>query len=709
MRTSIFSKPPESYICQIDPIQSYLKQTAFYLKTIYGLDETEALERAKTAARADFKDPKVRHFSRMDNYDKEVRVTSLYNYIRNTIREGCIIVPTFTTYFPKSVEESFNSRFSEHNVRVRAAAKHQAAQAEIDGDMVLWANKNNEQSNKKTYNNSLSGALSLKVCILYNPTGHSTLTSVTRTVTSAANTANEKFVMGNRYYPTTTDVLNNINYLASKTDVDLVNRVMEKYQLHYPTVEETVRVIRYSSDLYFNDHAFFNEKVIPYLNKLSPAHLAGICYLNDFFHLRQFNDTFVRELLSNMIRRYDVFDTDPSVAKRMGEVDPGINDFIRKVYSTELAGKGTKYKDLLDSGIASKVLASCDNIYNLLDAHTDFFTAFFLTDTMPANSNRIANMRRRCVVLSDTDSTCVSIDDWALWWKNGEVVIDRETIAITSAVSYLMTELLISMIAQISANMNVDKKDIPRMAMKNEFYWPVILPASVSKHYMALALVKEGVIFDKLKLEVKGVHFRSSAVPIWIMDDFKKTITSTLGKIAANEPVYISELIKGICQLENSIDTSARAGSVGTFRVAKMKDKSAYQDSKTTPYTHYEFWNEVMEPTYGPIPAPPFTAVKVPTTIESKTALSQWIGGIKDPELSQRLASWLIKKNKQKLPTVLIDATFVVTNGLPEVFQPVLNVKKVILDITKQHRLFLSTLGVSVDNDLLYRETFNFN
>ena len=181
---------------------------------------------------------------------------------------------------PRSKEKSILSEFIFVSVAKRSVAKKEAQKAKAEGNMLLSDNKNNEQNNLKTYNNSMSGAFAQEACILHNPANHSTLTSVTRTMTSLSNANNERIIAGNRYYPRGIDVLNNVIYISTYTDINKVAMAIQKFGLYIPTVKDVVGVLKYSSDLYFFDNKYYQDKIIPYLEKLSPYQLASICYLS---------------------------------------------------------------------------------------------------------------------------------------------------------------------------------------------------------------------------------------------------------------------------------------------------------------------------------------------------------------------------------------------------------------------------------------------
>lgn len=701
---TIFNRPAEKYKSQIDPLQAYWKQLSFYLEKKYNLTDGQAKQKAKEIIKGNLKDKTIKFFQREENGDRTVQNKSLLQYINDTIKSGNILAPTFTTYKPKSQEKSIMSEFIAINVKRRSVAKKAGQKAKVDKDFLLAIAKNDEQNLMKIYNNSLSGAFAQIACILYNLTAHSTLTSVTRTVSSLANTSNEKIIAGNRYYPRPVDVLNNVVYIASKTDEQAVFDVCSNYNLHLPTVEETVSVLKYSSDLYFKNDKYYEEHVIPFLHKLSPYQLASICYTGDLYHIRVFNEDFMRSFINKFINKVVSTETDSKYAKDIHQVDENVLNYVHGIFYSEVRGKGKEYEKMEPTLTASLYHTSM-NIYQQLENFKDFISVFFLSEIMPCGSNKIRNMRRRAVVLSDTDSTCFAVDKWVEWYNNGKIEVNDTTVAVGFTVAFITTQVIIHLLAQLSVNLNVDKADINVLAMKNEFFWTYMCPASVSKHYISLTSIQEGNVHENMELEIKGVHYKSSAVPKSIINHFNKLVENTLYSLNNNIPVSVTNIIREIISVENLIIDNVMSGNTEYLKKSKVKEKDAYKNA-SSPYTHYEFWQGVMRDKYGDIPEPPFDVIKINTTLKGSTKFKSWVNTIKDEEFKKRLVKWMTEKNKKDLPTIFLEQGYVASNGIPEEILQVINIDKIVLDITKQHRLFLETLGVVIDEKKLVKDCF---
>src|SRR5690606_6303861 len=142
-------------------------------------------------------------------------------------------------------------------VEKRNINKRMMFEARGRGDEALAIAKNGEQTGNKLSNNALSGAHVSASTPLFNKTGHNTLTSTCRVTSGSGNANNEKLLAGNRHYWNYQIALNNIASITTNTDYPLLEAVMQKYQLHYPSVEDTFNVIAYSAKQYMRGEKSF--------------------------------------------------------------------------------------------------------------------------------------------------------------------------------------------------------------------------------------------------------------------------------------------------------------------------------------------------------------------------------------------------------------------------------------------------------------------
>jgi len=703
----IFYKPESEYTEPLNPVKAYLTQLSFYIETKLKCTREIANQKAIAILKAKFKDRQMKCFERLENGDRVAKTTTIYKYIKGNLDAGNVLAPTLTSYMPRSVKPSILSDFIFEAVAQRSVAKKESHKAKAKGDLLLYTNKDNEQNNLKTYCNSMSGSFAQEACILHNPANHSTLTSLTRTMTSLSNANNERLIAGNRYYPRGIDVLNNCVFISTMTNVDAVRRTIDRYGLKIPTVEDTVKVLKWSSDLYFQDRNYYSTKVIPFLEGLKPEHLTAICYMGDMYHLRQFNPDFMRSFMVRMSEPIVTEDRLDDVCKKLRSIDENVLNLAHHIFFHRMRGKGKVYEEITDIGLLNDLYATACNVQSVLLDYKLLFNTFFVTPIFPPNSFRLKNMRRRVVVLSDTDSTCFTTDEWVTWFGHGEFNINPKTIAMATVVAFVTTQSIINMLRVLSRNLNVDRSLIGKLGMKNEFLWLAHAPAEVSKHYFAYTVSQELIILTEPELEVKGVHLKNSAVSKVMTKDAADLMKRSLVAVSRNEKLSLSEFLGHVVGIEDSIQTSVMKGEPVFLKRSKIKEAGAYsQGPDKSPFARHTFWNLVFGPKYGMFGDPPYSVIKVPTTIDSKTKLNRWVESIEDAELKARLVGWLIENNKKDLPTIYLNIDWVAAYGVPDEILRVVDVKRIVLDVTIQHRVFLETLGVMLYADKMINEQF---
>ena len=692
MTDNVFLKEAKDYTRDISPIPTYMEQTSFYLSKMSGKDieVCKKLAMSQLSKDAQTVDPIVT-FHRRDEYgDKAMDTSTLSSYIRETIANNELLAPTMTTYINASKRKSFLVDFIDSNVKNRSRAKKEAFKAEAEGKKDLFINKNNEQANLKTYNNSLSGAFATDSSVLFNPSAHSTLTSTIRTVSSLGNSSNEKVVSGNRHYFNPDVTLYNIISLASSTDREAIDYLVNEGQLVYPTVQDTIDCIKYSSDLYWRREQDFSV-ITAFIEKLDPVERASVVYTGDLYHVRKYNDKFVRDLVTKLGTKVTGQTVEDPITY-IRSSDEQIVNFAHLVCMKEVRGKGKDYEKMPIEDVQT-LACTIRNISSTLVANRKFIETIFLTNNVPCSTAHIRSMLRRTVVLSDTDSTMFSVDEWVEWYY-GELIFTDEAYGISAVIMFLATQAISHLLAIFSTNINVSEDKLTTLAMKPEFAFAVFFQSSVSKHYFTSTDVKEGNVFDVSKIEIKGVHLKNSAAPRTIVKQAHERMQFLIDKIKANEKISLTEELAYVANLEKEITDSLHRGETTYFKLSKVKLPEAYSNEpERSPYVHHMFWLTVLAPKYGHIEEPPYSVIKIPTTLNNKTSLARWVSSIEDKDLASRLQGYLVKLNKTSLPTIYISIEYAQAFGVPEEIKPIIDTKRIILDLSNINRMILESIG----------------
>lgn len=694
MSANTFLRPAEFYQRTINPISQYATQSAFYLHRMTGYSmeycRDYTIKGIKERKFDDIRDPQIDFFHRGENGDRKEDSYKLSHYINSVVSEDLILAPTFTAYVKPGVIKSLLAGFTDKNKKLRSVAKKAAAAAKAEGKMDLFIIKNNEQDNKKRYNNSLSGCFVAGGSVVRNPTAHSTLTSITRTVGSLGNASNEKIISGNRHYRNADITLDNLIAICTLFDRDELLKAITEFGLKFPTVEETIRCIKYSSDLYWNDHTAFR-RIITFLEKLEPLELAAIVYTGDFYHLRQLNDGFVHRFVTQLARKVKGVVV-PNAMDVVRNTDEMVMNYAHQVCMTEVKGIGKKYEKLSEFDL-NTLAATALNIERVVEEHRSLINAIFLSKIIPASTAYIPNLIRRTVVLSDTDSTMFSMDEWVNWYFN-ELRFDDEGFALSGAIMFVATQSIAHTLAIFSANMNVERSDLFTLAMKPEYVFPVFAQSAVAKHYYTITYVKEGSVYEKPEMEIKGVHLKNSAAPKEIVKAAAAKMEEILLSVMAGKKISIIDNLKNVMALEKTIIDSLSSGQVQYLKTSKIKEAAAYAlDEMKSPYQHHQLWLDVFVPKYHIYEHPTYSVFKIPTKLTNKSKVAKWLASMEDRQLAERMGSWLKRYNKSTLGTMYVSVQYAKSYGIPKEIVDILDMKKIVLDLTNAHRMILGTLG----------------
>ena len=707
MSQNLFLRPTDFYQRKLSPLLQYVEQNSFYLHKMTSRDlqvcRDHVVSSIKNKQHPDARDPVVSYFERGENGDRHKSESVLSHYISSAVKNNEILAPTFTTYLHPSTNKSILVEFIDNNVKLRGTFKKAAFAAKAAGNTDLFIMRNNDQNNMKLYNNSMSGSFATKGSILNNATAHSTLTSTIRSVSSISNASNEKIIAGNRHYYNSHVTLYNLISITSTLDKEKIRETMTKYNLIYPSVSDVVDCIKYSSELYWRyDPAF--QKIYEFILRLDEVERAGFVYTSDLYHIRKFNESFVRQFISELSRKV----TDQPIENPvdlLNNADEAVINLAHHICIGEMKGHGKKYEELALND-QHTVAATVLNIENTILKYKDFIETFFLTINVPASTAYIPNMIRRTVVLSDTDSTMFAVDEYITWYF-GELRFSNEAFGVAASVMFIATQCMAHALAILSANINAAREKLFTLAMKPEFTFPVFAQTSVAKHYYTCIAVKEANVFEDIEMEIKGVHLKNSAAPKSLIVEAHGKMKEILTTVMKNKKISLIEKINETLELERRIHRSILSSEVMYFKTSKIKNSEAYSKTELeSPFQFHTFWNMVFAEKYGQVELPPYSVIKIPTTLVNKTAVKNWLETIPDQAISSRLAEWMVRHRKKDIPTIYISQSYVKAFGIPQEIIPVIDIKRIILDLTNVNRMVLESLGYFVKPEWLISDIY---
>lgn len=709
-----FLLQPNEYVRDLNVLQNYIDDGAFYLHRRTGLPLEKCIESVKMTIGRDgthpVKNPVVTMVDKDENGDRLARKTGYIQYLKNIVSNNLICAPSMTTYLQPSVKQSEMGVYINGNLDLRNKAKKemfaadQAAQnpklseEERAKFAVLASMKNNEQTSHKIFNNGISGMQAIGSTPMYLRSAHSSLTSGCRTATSYGNAAIERFVAGSRHYWSMECVKTNIVSVLRHTDYELVQRVMEKYGIRPPTVEEVLAGILRATELYVqNDVEFAEVRLL--VETLSDIERAAYLYTGDFYHLRVCNPDVAREIIARLGKVVGGTHPDPiaGVKKLKGD-----HKALVTILCAEVT-KGTTIDDLVNDNnleALSMLVNTFDNVMTTLDDYRDLIRAFWITRNVPPNISKTRDIKRRSVVGSDTDSCLFSVADWVQWFT-GRCSFDKECDTVWHVTVFLACQVVTHTLNCLSAGMGVMGKNVLKLAMKNEFAFPVFVLTPRAKHYYAAMAAREGNVFTKLKYETKGVGFHDSNLAKSMVEKGSDYIKQIIDGIYENGGFHMGNILKDMADTERSVVESIKRGEVKFLKAAYVKTKESYKKPMVSNYFSAEVWMRAFGPQYGNPAGIPYRGVRVSLQLDNKTALREWLDSIGDVAMRRELEE--LYGSKGKVASIILPQEVVEIKGIPEEILRATNLRRLVYGTLANFYLVQESVGINLTNKKLTR------
>jgi len=697
-----FILPIEEYKRDIDPMGHYADDVACYLAIMS--DKTKEYTRPYVdrqlgkGGRFEFKDPQAYFLYRQSNGDRIRRAMPFLGYLNEAIKNQELIAATFTTYIHPSKKQSLLVDYIDDNVAGRSKAKKAMFAAKAAGDKATQLLKKIEQNNRKIRNNAISGSHQTPSTPMYNPTGHSTLTSTCRVTSGYGNVNNEKFVAGNRHYWSPQVTLNNIISIVNHSDYQAIRAVIEKYDLVYPSVQDTMDCISFSTNLYWPFMPEALARIRLFVEKLTPIQRAAFVYTGDMYHLMKHNEVMVRTFLDKLSHRATVPHTDSEriISTVRGDYLNLAGSICADIIIAAAEGKNAEppYGALKDKPVYGIIAATAENVANVLADYSDLIKAFWVTSNVPASLAKLPESIRRVALVSDTDSTIFTVQEWVIWHQ-GRPGFDPQCKAIGSCMIFLASQTVTHLLAKMSANFGIEQKRLLQIAMKNEYYFDVFVPTRVAKHYYAVKSIQEGQIFAELEEEIKGVHLKSSNVSKEVIKEAAVMMRDIMDMVMAERKINLYDMVKRVADVERRVIETIRRGDSDYFKQTQIKNAESYtKDKGDSPYQHHTFWQEVFAPKYGYAEEPPYAVLKISVDLSSNVKMRQWMESFKDRELAKRLEAYIAKTGKMKnITTFQLPQPVIAQCGIPEEIFQMIDYRRIVMDTVKVFYLVLECIG----------------
>jgi len=705
---NILNPIKQDYKLDVNPILNQFKLMKGFMQRIYKLTDDEAKTITLNILKEHSTDPMISVYIRDEKTgDKFKKAIKLSDYIKDALRVGNTIAPSLTIYKRSGEdggEHSLIKEFTDEGLARRSVAKRAAADAFEAKDFWKASELTDLQKVLKLMNNALSGAFASPGTPHYNPSAHYALTSTTRTVSSIGNVKTESIVTGNRIYLTIDFVLEHILSIVEFGQKEKWAKVLKDYNIYIPNTIDLLNMIKKSTSKYWDSEEHF-KILFNYIETLDGVEKAMILYTDDLYHFNLHNREFTHLMITRMGEKHSngVLKEEQANYIKLQE-DWKIN-LASHICLDELRGMKINVEKMKNSGILKLIAGTLLNINDVFDYYGPLLNAMLGSEILPVGIAHAKEMVREAIVLSDTDSTCGSYENWVT------DILGREDysyigVGISASVMTLVSLSTENAINIFTTNMNVGSNSKGKLKMKNEFYWKTFAVGSSTKHYYAMVYIKEGFVFEEPELELKGSSFINSKSPLKFRNKRDEIIRYINECKVNNKKIDTLYIIQEVRRMEDGIVESVLAGDLDILESGVVKGKNAYNQAKlaSSPYQHNILWNRIFAKKYGAIEAGEFPYLKYSVNITSKKLLLEFLNSIEDLEIRENFEQYIKEFKKEKFTTFLLPKERLETTGVPIELRPYVNVNKIIISSCKPLYLILETLNVIVPQDKILKD-----
>jgi len=706
----LFIRDLDGYQRDMNLIGAYIDQNARYLSKMTGQPIERCIEFVKKQTSPNGPQgvtlPMASVLVRGKNGDRTEERLPMTTFLQQTLEKKEILAPTMTTYMPSSVKESVPAQYIVGNLAKRSKAKKAMLAAKMAGDLLQESIQNAMQTTYKYKNNALSGAQRSEHTGLCNKTGHSTLTSFCRTITSYGNANNEKFLLGNRHYWCPDLVRANILATIDNVDIAEVSKLLGP-TIRAPTVEETMACIKRSTDLYWHD-AEELKNIERLVKTLTDAERAAFVFSGDLYHLYQVNPDFVLEFFNQMTMRPITPEEHPD--EWISRMDDDLKAYVSLLSADILDGRtikdmkeGVKNKDGSlkippDLRGYALIAATARHLVETLSGYKEFIKVFWVNDSMPLSVSHFPASLRRCAITSDTDSTIFTVQYWVKALSKLPHFASRGRAVAYTAV-YLTSQTIRHILAKMACNLGVEKKNLFKIQMKNEFFFPAFVLTSRAKHYFAYVSAREGNVYKELEMEIKGVGLRNSKVPIYYNKKVIEHMKTILDAAMDGRKLSALAILEEIALEERAIMEAIQAGQYSHLTKETVKTKEAYKNPESSNWIHHGMWEQVFAPKYGHAEEMPYRSVKISLNLNSKSKLQHWLDKIEDPGVKHRMEEWLKSRDRTALTMLLMPESVLARTGVPPEATCGVDIRELVRTTMEAFYLVMESLGLYFKND----------
>lgn len=195
--------------------------------------------------------------------------------------------------------------------------------------------------------------------------------------------------------------------------------------------------------------------------------------------------------------------------------------------------------------------------------------------------HKLKYFKRRTVVIVDTDSNILALDEWVNFCE-GEVMFgdyghtkEINRFIMVNMITYFITGAVADTLEYYGEMAFIPPEHRHRFGMKNEFYFNKLVIGKKKKRYISSIKLREGNLMLPYKEDVKGFDFRKATTSDTAKEIFDKIVKD---HIFESEKPNVQGILSDLQRFENRIRDSIRRGETTFLPMGNAKDLAAYKD-----------------------------------------------------------------------------------------------------------------------------------
>jgi hypothetical protein len=673
-----------------DPLSTcYVENMVSYLCRTRNISQNEARAFVVDHVQRTVKVPKLRIVNMVAYGKAEIQTITLSNFLR--VIQDKIVTPSGSifkpTYQQQSVVGSKIKKFMKDRKAVKKLQFKAAAEEKFDMASLYKA----LQNSIKVTLNSLPGGYGFPSSIFYDKGCYNAITSSGRLLISTAFTCCEHFLGGNLPIFSVTEAINLLVVILNKAPSDIAIRgVMEKHNLQWRSAEEVTKYLNDSLKRYSYTSDLFEEpEFIRLLGTFSREKLQFVWYHSNMQHICFDHPDYIKRLIR------EAFDTSIINTEHINftteaywQMDGNLMIVAAMVLSEEL--DGASFDDVSKNPLlAKRLMAVYDNLLRLGNTLEDIFKVFMRHDIIAQKVLTRSQMQRESVVVSDTDSVIYTMHLWSKWFtgQDGSVTIDSYRIA--TLATYWLTDVTADALAKFVISSGGADEGISLIQMKSEYTYPIFLLFELKKVYAALLAIQEGVMFKKLRPDIKGATIRGVTASPMAKRFISDTMVNDIMQPAIEGNVSARTLIQKVVSFEQHVKKDLLAGGLDFIPLTSVRSASHYTNPTSSVHFNLMAWNAIFGRKYD-IMHPPDKLPMV-KLLEPSDSYFNWLK-VEYPDIHDTFKAFIALHGKT--PT----AMFVnpLWHKIPPELMPLINVREIIYFNVSAIYLTLSSMNINI-------------